>query len=461
MKQQELTKEFLLDLAHKANDYAMSKEIDASEVFFHKSRKLEIMAEGKSIANERDVDELGFGIRVLKNQVEGFSYTNKIELDSLTKCVDDAIGIAKIAPKKEGIRFPSPSKYSVIEGLYSNEIANMGTEEIVASVKLVLKPIKQASVDINLNLSNIRVDEDWQGIVNSLGIDAFEKSNSYSGVFFCAARDGDKIGSFVYETFFTRDPRTVDYCEFSDILIKKAVRNIDPIVPKSIDSDTVIFQEGAIFNPLMIVVGSSISADNVQQNRSMWKDKLADTVAVDSLSIEDNPLNIQGGGNVRSFDDEGTPTSVNSIIKDGILENFLFDELRASRVGAVSTGNCWRSFGGTRYVSPPTMIFPNAPSIKPGDLSTEELIEDVKEGIIFDRFSGSFQNENGIYSGVAKGAQLIKNGEITTPVTNVTIGGNVFETLMNIVGIGKDVQLVDGYLRTPLIKVKGVNIATQ
>ncbi|MHA1483180.1 MAG: PmbA/TldA family metallopeptidase, partial [Candidatus Heimdallarchaeaceae archaeon] len=108
MTQPELTKEFLLDLAHKANDYAMSKDIDASEVFFHKSRKLEIMAEGKSIANERDVDELGFGIRVLKNQTEGFSYTNRIELDSLTKCADDAIGIAKIAPKKEGIRFPSP-----------------------------------------------------------------------------------------------------------------------------------------------------------------------------------------------------------------------------------------------------------------------------------------------------------------------------------------------------------------
>jgi len=461
MTQQELTKEFLLNLAHKANDYAMSKDIEASEVFFHKRRKLEIMVEGKSIANERDVDELGFGIRVLKNSTEGFSYTNKIELNSLTKCVEDAIGIATIAPKKEGIRFPSPSKYSVIDGLYSDEISNLGTEEIVSNVKLILEPIKQASVDINLNLSSIRVDEDWQGIVNSLGIDAFEKSNSYSGGFFCAARDGDKIGSFVVETFYTNDPGTVDYSEFTDKLIKKAIRNIDPIIPKSIDSDTVIFQEGAIFNPLMIVIGSSISADNVQQNRSMWKDKLADTVAVDSLNIDDDPLNIQGGGNVRSFDDEGTPTSVNSIIKDGILENFLFDELRASRVGAVSTGNCWRSFGGTRYVNPPSMIFPNAPSIKPGDMSTEELIEDVKEGIIFDRFSGSFQTENGIYSGVAKGAQLIKNGKITTPVTNVTIGGNVFETLMNIIGIGKDVQLVDGYLRTPLIKVKGVNIATQ
>ncbi|MCG3224826.1 MAG: TldD/PmbA family protein [Candidatus Heimdallarchaeota archaeon] len=461
MTQQELTKEFLLNLAHKANDYAMSKDIEASEVFFHKRRKLEIMVEGKSIANERDVDELGFGIRVLKNSSEGFSYTNKIELNSLTKCVEDAIGIATIAPKKEGIRFPSPSKYSVIDGLYSDEISNLGTEEIVSNVKLILEPIKQASVDINLNLSSIRVDEDWQGIVNSLGIDAFEKSNSYSGGFFCVARDGDKIGSFVVETFYTKDPGTVDYSEFTDKLIKKAVRNIGTIIPKSIDSDTVIFQEGAIFNPLMIVIGSSVSADNVQQNRSVWKDKLADTVAVDSLNIDDDPLNIQGGGNVRSFDDEGTPTSVNSIIKDGILENFLFDELRASRVGAVSTGNCWRSFGGTRYVSPPSMIFPNAPSIKPGSMSTEELIEDVKEGIIFDRFSGSFQTENGIYSGVTKGAQLIKNGEITTPVTNVTIGGNVFEVLMNIVGIGKDIQLIDGYLRTPLIKVKGVNIATQ
>ncbi|MCK5304135.1 MAG: hypothetical protein KAJ72_02725, partial [Candidatus Heimdallarchaeota archaeon] len=243
MTQQELTKEYLLDLAHKANDFAMSKDIDASEIFIHKSRKLEIMAEGKSIANERDVDELGFGIRVIKNKTEGFSYTNKIELDSLKKSVEDAIGIAKIAPVKEGIRLPSPKKYSVIEGLYSNDISNLGTEEIVANVKLILEPIKQASADINLNLSSIRADEDWQGIVNSLGVDAFEKSNAYSGGFFCAARDGDKIGSFVVETFFTREPKSVDYAEFTDRLIKKAIRNIDPIVPKSIDSDTVIFQE--------------------------------------------------------------------------------------------------------------------------------------------------------------------------------------------------------------------------
>ncbi|MHA1465846.1 MAG: hypothetical protein ACTSQ2_12220 [Candidatus Heimdallarchaeaceae archaeon] len=38
MTQQELTKEFLLDLAHKANNYAMLKDIDASEVFFHKGK---------------------------------------------------------------------------------------------------------------------------------------------------------------------------------------------------------------------------------------------------------------------------------------------------------------------------------------------------------------------------------------------------------------------------------------
>ena len=461
MASKEQTKDFLLDLANKAIEHGMDKNIDATEIFFHKRRKMEIMAEGKSIANERDVEELGFGIRVLKGNSEGFSYTNKIDLESLNIAVDNAIDIAKIAPEKEAIRFPKPSKYKTIEGIYSQEIANLTTEDIVENIKLVLEPIKNASADINLNLSSISVNEDWQGLVNSLGIEVFEKSNNYQGGFFGAARDGDKIGSFVVEDFFTRDPKSVNYEEVTEKLIKKAIRNINPIVPKSINTDTVIFKEGAIFNPLMIVIANSIGADNVQQNRSMWKDRLADQVAVESLNIVDDPHNIQSGSNVRSFDDEGTPTKSNSIIKDGILENFLFDELRASRVGAVSTGNCWRGFGGTRFVNPPNLIFPNAPSILPGGLKTEELLEDVKEGIIFDRFSGSFQSENGIYSGIAKGAQLIQNGEITKPITNVTIGSNVFETLMNIVGIGKDIELINGFLRAPLIKAKGINVATQ
>jgi predicted Zn-dependent protease len=193
----------------------------------------------------------------------------------------------------------------------------------------------------------------------------------------------------------------------------------------------------------------------------MWKDKLADTVAINEFNLIDDSLNPDAGGGVRSFDDEGTATQLTSIIKEGVLENFLFDELRASKMNAQSTGNSWRSFGGARFMQPPSNIFPNAPVIKAGNLSYEELLEDVKTGITFEYFSGSFRAENGIFSGVAKGAQLIENGELTKPLINVTIGGNIFELLMNITGMTKDLELSNGFMKTPKIKAKGINISTQ
>ena len=128
---------------------------------------------------------------------------------------------------------------------------------------------------------------------------------------------------------------------------------------------------------------------------------------------------------------------------------------------AVSTGNSWRTLGGTRFMNPPSNIFPNVPIIQPGNQSFDELLEDVKLGITFEYFSGSFRAENGIFSGVAKGAQMIRDGELAEPLMNVSIGGNIFEMLMNIEGMTKDLELSNGYMLTPKIKASGINISTQ
>ncbi len=461
MTEEIYTKDSLLELAHLAVNYATSKGVQAAEAFFHSNRRLQILAEGQSIANERDVFEIGFGIRVIKEESEGFSYTNKIDKKDLEICAEDAIGIASVAPKKEGLRFPFASDYPTIEGLYSPQISAIETEEMVTKMKEILAPIKEAKSNVNANLSNIAIEEDWYGIVNSLGVEAFRKSNEHSGVFFAAARDGDKIGSFIIHDFYTRNPSSIDLAKFGEEVVELAERNLNTIVLDSIDSDIAIFKKGAIFFPLGIVISSAVGAHNVQQNRSMWKDKLADTVAVDTFNFIDDPHNLERGGGVKTFDDEGNATQKNTIIQNGILENFLFDELRASRVNAVSTGNSSRGFGGLKFTNPPSNIMPNAPTILPGDMSEKEMIEDTKMGIIFDRFSGSFRTENGMFSGVIKGAQLVKDGEIAQPLTNITIGGNVFEVLMNIVGLGKETDLINGFVTAPPIKVKGVNISTQ
>ena len=455
-----ITKESLLDLSHKVVEFALSKGIDAAEIFSHYNSTLQIMTEGRSIANEREKSELGFSVRVIKSEKEGFSYTNKFDFESLKKTVKDAIGIASVAPSNPGIRLPQSSKYKTIDGLYSSSVTNLTIEDLIEHAKQVLEPMGNASVDVRTNLSSVEKQEEWTGIVNSIGVEGFQKANYYQGSFFVVPRKGDKVGSFVFDDFFTHNPKEIDLQGFGDDLTNRAVRNMDAKAPSAIDSNIVVFQKNGVFMPIGIVLAQAVSALNVLQNRSMWKDKLADTVAIDNFNLIDDSHNPVGAG-AKSFDDEGNASQKTSIIKDGVLENFLFDELRASKMNAVSTGNSWRTLGGTRFMNPPSNIFPNVPVIQPGNQSYDELLEDVKLGITFEYFSGSFRAENGIFSGVAKGAQMIRDGELAEPLMNVTIGGNVFEMLKNIEGMTKDLELSNGYMLTPKIKASGINISTQ
>jgi predicted Zn-dependent protease len=453
---EQLNKEYLMDLATKVRDYALSKDVDAAEVYFNYSKTMEILAENQSISTERDKSELGFAIRVLKNGAEGFSYTNKLDINALNIAADEAIGIAGVSPAKENLRFPVPTRYPSIDGIYSKSVSDLQVDDLIDNMKTVLGYIKDSKIPIRVNLSPLSVSETWVGIVNSLGVESFEKRNNYTGGLFAVAREGDSIGSFVFSDFFTRDPKSVDYEIFTRDLIKKAIQNMNPVIPKAMDTDVVIFKQGAVF-PLAMVIGFATSADNVQQERSMWKDKLADNVAIENFTLLDDSLNPARGAGVRSFDGEGNATQKTTIIKNGYLESFLYDELRAARADVKSTGNSGRQ----GFMAPPNMILPNGPMIAPGDMSENELFEDIKEGIIFDQFAGSTQTPNGMFSGVLKGAQLIKNGELAESVAGVTIGGNIFDVLKNITGMSKDLDLVNGFLSTPLIKAKGISIKVQ
>jgi PmbA protein len=455
------SKESLLDLSQQLVKYANTKDITASEVFFYQKKNTQVMTEGLSISTERAISELGFGIRVLNKEVEGFSYTNKINLNALKSCVDEAVSISQIAPPKPGAKLPVPTNYSRIDGIYTNSVAELTIEDMIDSAKIVLQPMREAKVSVRTNLSRIVIEEEISGIVNSLGVESYSRSNSLSGTFIAVAREGEKVGSFVFDDFYTHDSSEVDFFKFGETLTSRAIRNLDAITPPTIDSDIVVFSKNGVFRPIFMVIAHSIRADSVEQGRSLWADKLADSVAINTFNFIDDSHNPDAGSGCRHFDDEGNATQKTSIIKDGVLETFLFDELRANRMDTNSTGNSWRSLGGARFVVPPSEIYPNAPYILPGDMSTEEIYEDINLGIIFEYFSGSFRMENGIFSGVAKGAQLIRKGELAEPLTNISIGGNVFELLSNIVGLSKETQLTNEYLTTPLIKAKGVKISTQ
>jgi PmbA protein len=449
-----------IEIGHTVVDKCSKKGMDAIEIFYSYNNEKQVAINGKSISSQIANEELGAGIRVIHQQAEGFSYTNIITKEALMQCAEEAFTIAKLSPHIEGLGLAAKQKYPTIKGLYSKEIAELSAEKITQDGIDFIKGFTGVDDRIQTILSQLVAETSGAAVVNSLGVEAERKSTSYQAAMLTVASDENKSGAYAFDNIFSRK-HDVDLLAIGKELGQKAIDNLDQKAIKSFNGP-VIFQPEAIFNPIAIVVGLACSADWRQRGRSFWKDKLADKVTNESFQFTDKPHDTTGADGVRPFDDEGNATKEIEIVKDGILQTFLHNQRTANKENLEPTGNALRSLGGgTLFTQPPGNIFPNSPHIATGDMSEEEMIEDIKKGIIFHNYQGSTRFENGIFSGVAKGAYLIENGEITSPVTGISISGNVFEILNNISGIGKQSHISSQYLRTPWLRFEGIKISTK
>jgi len=198
-----------------------------------------------------------------------------------------------------------------------------------------------------------------------------------------------------------------------------------------------------------------VNADNVQRGRSLWADMIGENVSNRNLTVSDDGLLPYGLGS-SPFDAEGVPSQKTLLIDNGILRNFLYDSYTANKADTESTGNATRN----SYSSLPAISISNL-LIEPGTKSFDDLVSEIDRGIIINRFSGSVRVESGEFSGVAKQASYVENGEVKFPLKETMISGNAFDSLRKIVEIGRDRRATMTSVYTPPILVKDINIVSK
>jgi TldD protein len=145
---------------------------------------------------------------------------------------------------------------------------------------------------------------------------------------------------------------------------------------------------------------------------------------------------IPGLRGTHRYDDEGTPTRRNDLIRDGILVGRLHSRETAAKMGEQPTGNA----RAINYRHPPIVRMTNT-AIEAGTTSFEEMIKGIKLGIYAcDAYGGQTALENFSFS--SGYAYMIRDGQIAEMVKDVILAGNLFTTLMNIDAIGNDFQWI-------------------
>ena len=180
--------------------------------------------------------------------------------------------------------------------------------------------------------------------------------------------------------------------------------------------------------------GHLSEADNVHENPKLREIMvLGKRFGSDILSIGDDG-SVEGLRATRKYDDEGVRTRRNYLIKDGILVGRLHSRETAGKLGEQPTGNARAISWSYEPIVRMTNTF-----IEPGKMSFEEIIADIDEGIYaLDMFGGQTAVE--LFTFSAAYAYMIRKGQIAEMVRDVTLSGNVFETLLNVEAVGSDFQ---------------------
>lgn len=271
-------------------------------------------------------------------------------------------------------------------------------------------------------------------LVNSKGLN-LSRVNSYAyGYGFGIFKKGEEIKT-AHKIKVVKD-----FSEFDPVL--QAQETIEDGVSKlggqEINSGSypVVFSNKK-FSNILQAFSSVFSGTAAYRKMSALTDKVGETIGLPNITITDNPLYDEAIFKY-SFDDQGVACRTKNIVENGVFKGFIHDLKTAAILNNEPTGN---SFNG-RVAT--TNFY-----LHPGNISFDELIAPIKDGLYITELQGlhsGVQAISGNFSLQASGFKII-NGKIDHPVKMIVVSGNFFEILHSIKGLANDLELseLSGY----------------
>lgn len=185
-------------------------------------------------------------------------------------------------------------------------------------------------------------------------------------------------------------------------------------------------------------VGHASEGDLIKEGSSVLKGRMHSLIGSPLLTIVDDPSLPEFG--FCPVDDEGSATKRTEIIKNGILHAYLHSKETMHSVGDGDTGHC-RGMPGVDPIVRMSNTF-----IENGDSTYDEIIGECRNGILLKGSrGGQVDPGRGMFQFNAEYGYLIEDGELSSMVRDVSLSGEILQTLHTITLIGDDLALHPGY----------------
>ena len=369
----------------------------------------------------------------------GWSFVTFNGLAELNNRIEEAIAQAKLVGKETTQLAPTEA----IEDLVTVKLARDPRGVSLADKRKLLEAYNKLILDydprIQTTMSSISDRFSTKYFVNSVGSCIIQERLDVSGRFGAIARGQDGIVRQGFESVHSRNDFNA-LVGIEERVLGAASRAVKQLEASSVQGG----QYTVILDPYLAGVfiheafGHLSEADFVYENPRMQELlTLGKPMGIEQLNVIDDATLDNLPGSIK-YDDEGVPGQRKYLIKDGILAQRLHSRETAGKMHEAPTGNA----RAIRANYPPIVRMTNT-AIEPGETSFEEMLSGIDEGVYAVRMLGG-QTNGEMFTFAAAEGYMIRDGKIAEPVSDVTLSGNVFQTLKDIEAIGNDTLYTNG-----------------
>ena len=382
----------------------------------------------------------GFGLRAIADEAKGFAHSGELTEESLNRASETVKSVSKnysgtmAEAPSHGINKPLYTSINPLEET-SFQIKTNILEEIDSYARSLDPRVVQVSASLSASYQAIQIlrangerSADIRPLVRlNVAIVVEQNGRRETGSSGCGGRGK-------YEEWINKEKWQSQ--------VKEALRigsiNLES-VPTPAGEMPVILGPGWPGVMLHEAVGHGLEGDFNRKGTSIFSGKIGEKVTADGVTVIDDGTIENKRGSI-TIDDEGTKSSKNVLIENGILKNYMQDRQNARLMKMEPTGNGRRQ----SYSHYPMPRMTNT-YMDNGTIDPQEIISSLKKGIYAVNFSGGQVDiTNGKFVFSASEAYLVENGKIKQPVKGATLIGNGPDAMSKISLIGNDLALDDG-----------------
>ncbi len=423
------------------------------DVYAVKSRAVSHSIEKAEVKDSSEYEEIGLGIRVIKDGKIGFGYCIP---ENTEKGVKRAIELTHFSEKTD-ISFPSDDDVSKVK-VYDEDLMDLMGGRGIDLTQEIIDGCSSVKDDIKPTRGGLNIYAGTKMIANTNDLFLKERKTTISPVVTATLTKENtslQAHEIAADTAFDLDLREIG---------KKAADKVDSMRKTSeelIGEHPVVVSQYALTQLIGFGLIPALIGENVRKGKSVYEGKLGETVASEELTIREDPTLDWGLGS-GGFDDEGVISKNTPLISKGVLENFLYDLKEASKSDSESTANGVR----TVFKTPPETNARNI-VVRGEGKKLDELFPD--KGIYVDGLLGAHTTNpvSGDFSVVTNPVWRMEKGERKGRIDGLMISGNIPDLL-------EEIELADNHkkcllrigssrliLDTPSARIEGLNLSSR